>query len=296
MTMTNSEQRDEPKPDDAGPKAPEESQAGKAPSPKPGEKSKKKSEEQELDDEGMTFWEHLHELRSRLIKIVIAAMIGAAAAWFFREEVLNWLVTPFQTAWELNHFKDKPQLHFPNPAGLFIAYLKLSIIAGLILSLPIIFYQLWAFVAPGLYAKEKRFAIPFVLSSTLLFCGGAYFGMSVAFPLAFRYLLSYAGEVGDFVINPTIMVDEYVAFITRMLLAFGTVFELPVLIFFLSVAGVVNHKHLIWFFRYFVVIAFVLGALITPPDLLSQFLLAVPLCGLYGVSIIIAWIFGKRPA
>lgn len=288
MTMTNPQPPEEAKPLDADEQKPSPAQSKALPgkqAPPP---------EDELDDEGMTFWEHLHELRSRLLKIVIAAMIGATAAWFLREEVLGWLVAPFKTAWELNGFDERPQLHFPNPAGLFIAYLKLSIVAGLVMSLPIIFYQLWAFVAPGLYAREKRFAIPFVVSSTALFTGGAYFGMKLAFPLAFRYLLSYAGHHPDFDINPTIMVDEYVAFITRMLLAFGTVFELPVLIFFLSMAGVVNHLHLIRFFRYFVVIAFVLGALITPPDLLSQFLLAVPLCGLYGVSIVIAWIFGKR--
>ena len=255
---------------------------------------KKDQEEPELLDEGMTFWEHLDELRSRLVKIVLAALVGALAAWFFREQVLSWLVAPFTSAWEMNGFAERPQLHFPNPAGLFIAYLKISIIAGAVMAMPIIFYQIWAFIAPGLYSREKRYAIPFVVASTGLFVGGAYFGMKVAFPLAFRYLLSYAGDLPEFDIKPTIMVDEYVGFISRMLLAFGAVFELPVLVFFLSVAGLVNHRHLIKFFRYFVVISFVLGALLTPPDLLSQFLLAIPLCGLYGISIGIAWIFARK--
>lgn len=256
------------------------------------------SEQPELEptDEGMTFWEHLDELRSRLIKVVLAAMVGAGVAWFFREEVLGWLVGPFTEAWHLTGFAERPQLHFPNPAGLFVAYLKLAIIAGLVMALPIIFYQLWAFIAPGLYSREKKFAIPFVIASTALFAGGAFFGMKVAFPLAFRYLLSYAGTHPDFDINPTIMVDEYVAFISRMLLAFGAVFELPVLVFFLSVAGLVTHVHLIKFFRYFVVISFVLGAILTPPDLLSQFLLAIPLCLLYGISIGIAWLFSRSKA
>lgn len=246
------------------------------------------------EDEGMTFWEHLDELRSRLIRIVLAAIVGAGVAWFFREQVLGWLVTPFTAAWELTGFPERPQLHFPNPAGLFVAYLKLSIIAGVVGALPIIFYQLWAFIAPGLYAREKRFALPFVFASTALFAGGAFFGMKVAFPLAFRYLLSYAGSHPDFDINPTIMVDEYVGFISRMLIAFGAVFELPVLVFFLSVAGIVTHVHLIKFFRYFVVVSFVLGAMLTPPDLLSQFLLAIPLCVLYGISIGIAWLFSRK--
>ena len=254
--------------------------------------------EAELEDEGMTFWEHLEELRNRLLKIVAAAAVGGTFAWFYREKVLLWLVTPFRNAWLELNLASKPQLNFPDPAGLFVAYLKLSITAGLVFALPIIFYQVWAFVAPGLYSREKRFAIPFVTASTTLFIGGAYFGMTLAFPLAFRYLLSFAGPVEGFEINPTIMVGDYVAFITRMLLVFGSVFELPVLVFFLTVAGIIDHTHLIKFFRYFIVLSFVLGALLTPPDLLSQFLLAMPLVVLYVLSIGIAWLFsrGRRKA
>jgi sec-independent protein translocase protein TatC len=246
-------------------------------------------------DEGMTFWEHLEELRQRLFRMALAAIVGGTVAWFFRSQVLEWLLRPFEAGWR-EHFQEPPTIHFPDPAGMFVAYLKLSIIAGVVFSLPIIFYQIWAFVAPGLYSKEKRLAIPFVVSSTLLFCSGVYFGMKLAFPAAFGFLLGMAGDnpPGGVEIKPTIMVGEYVTFITRMLVAFGTVFELPVVVFFLSVAGVINHRHLIRFFRYFVVIAFVLGAIITPPDLLSQFLLALPLIGLYGISIGIAWLFGNR--
>ncbi len=248
----------------------------------------------EPEDEGMTFWEHLEELRSRLLKIAAAAALGATCAWFYRETILLWLVTPFRDAWIDLDLANEPQLNFPDPAGLFVAYLKLSITAGLVLSLPIIFYQIWAFVAPGLYSREKRFAIPFVTASTLLFAGGAYFGMTAAFPLAFRYLLSFAGPIEGFAVNPTIMVGDYVAFITRMLLVFGSVSELPVLVFFLTVAGLIDHTHLIKFFRYFVVLAFVLGAVLTPPDLLSQFLLAMPLTLLYVISIGIAWVFSRK--
>jgi sec-independent protein translocase protein TatC len=249
------------------------------------------------DDPGMTFWEHLDELRSRMFKMAVAAVLGGSAAWIFRERVLSWLLAPFETAWR-THFKQDPQISFPDPAGMFLAYLKLSMIAGVIVALPIIFYQLWAFIAPGLYTREKKFAIPFVTASTLLFCSGVYFGMTLAFPIAFAYLLGFAGPIGgtSVVIQPVIMVGEYVTFISRMLVAFGTVFELPVVVFFLSVAGLVDHTHLIKFFRYFIVIAFVLGALITPPDLLSQFLLALPLCVLYGLSIGIAFIFGRKKA
>lgn len=246
------------------------------------------------EEEGMTFWEHLDELRSRLIRMAIAALVGGTAAWFVREEVLDWLLKPFAEGWN-EHFKEPPQLNFPDPAGLFVAYIKLSVIAGIVFALPIIFYQLWSFIAPGLYAREKRFAIPFVLSSTSLFCGGVYFGMTFAFPAAFSFLLGLAERPPDLiVIKPMIMVDQYITFISRMLIAFGAIFELPVVVFFLSVAGVINHTHLIRFFRYFIVIAFVLGAVLTPPDPMSQFFMAVPLVLLYGLSIGIAWVFGRK--
>ncbi len=246
------------------------------------------------NDEGMTFWEHLEELRQRLFKMAVAASLGGGLAWFFKGKLLSWLTTPFKEAW-VRHFSVEPAIYYPDPAGMFIAYLKLCFLGGLVLAMPIIFYQMWAFIAPGLYAQEKRFAIPFVVASTLLFAGGVYFGMTLAFPTAFAYLLSFTNEpIEGLKIVPNIMIGEYVSFITRMIIAFGVVFELPVVVFFLSVAGIVNHRHLIKFARYFVVLSFVLGALLTPPDMLSQFLLAGPLCALYVVSIGIAWAFGKK--
>jgi sec-independent protein translocase protein TatC len=170
--------------------------------------------------------------------------------------------------------------------------------SGFIFALPVIFYQIWAFVAPGLYARERRFAIPFVVTSTALFLGGGYFGWKLAFPVAFKYLLDFSGSVKNASISiniePTVMIGDYIEFISRMLLAFGAVFELPVLVFFLSMAGIVNHTHLIKFSRYFVVLAFFIAAIITPPDIMSQFLLAIPLCLLYVVSIGIAWAMGRK--
>lgn len=246
------------------------------------------------EDEGMTFWEHLEELRSRMFKMAVAAVIGGSLAWWKHVEILNWLLAPFQQGWA-QHFEEPPAIHFPNPAGLFVAYLKISLIGGLILALPFIFYQLWAFIAPGLYSREKRFAIPFVVASTGLFCGGVLFAMNIAFPAAFAFLLGMVqNEPGAVEVKPTIMVDDYVSFVTQMLLAFGAVFELPVVAFFLSVAGIIDHTHLIKFFRYFVVIAFLLGAFLTPPDMLSQFFMAIPLIILYGISIGVAWVFGRK--
>jgi sec-independent protein translocase protein TatC len=252
------------------------------------------------DELQMTFWEHLEELRSRIFKALIAFAVGAGFAWFFREKVLIWLTTPFVNAWTQSIADQRPALHFPAPAALFIAYLRLSLISGFIFALPVIFYQLWAFVAPGLYARERKFAIPFVVSSTLLFVGGGYFGWRFAFPVAFKYLLDFSGSLKSesiaIAIEPTVMIGDYIDFISRMLFAFGAVFELPVLVFFLSVAGVIDHTHLIKFSRYFVVLSFFIAAIITPPDIMSQFLLAIPLCLLYVLSIGIAWLMGKKKA
>ena len=244
----------------------------------------------------MTFWEHLAELRSRIVRMALAFAVGAAAAWFYREPLLLWLTRPFVEGWDSGQVRGAASLHFATPAALFLSYIKLALLGGLVLALPAILYQIWMFVAPGLYASEKRYAIPFVLVSCALFVAGGYFGWKVAFPIAFRYLLSFSGPVGGqgFTVTPTVMIGEYIEFIIRMLLAFGATFELPVVVFFLSVAGILTHRHLIKFARYFVVVAFVVAAIITPPDVTSQFLLAVPLCVLYTVSIGIAYLVGKR--
>lgn len=245
------------------------------------------------EEHAMTFWEHLEELRARLVKAIVAGLIGSGVCWYYREKLLMWLTKPYVEAWNADLMGGKAAaLHFPAPASLFVAYIKIAVIGGLIMALPVILYQLWAFIAPGLYSKEKRLAIPFVVASCGLFAGGGYFGWKLVFPLAFKYLLGFSGPIGNegFEVTPTVMIDDYIDFVSRLLLAFGAVFELPVLIFFLSIAGIVNHIQLWKFFRYFVVIAFVLAAVITPPDVTSQILLAVPLIVLYLFSIGIAWL------
>ncbi len=251
---------------------------------------------EEPEEQTMTFWEHLEELRSRIIKMALAFVVGAIVAWIYRAEVLVWLTQPFVEAWNTGALGEKASLHFSAPASLFFAYVKLAVMAGLILALPVMLYQLWAFIAPGLYSNERRLAIPFVLSSTTLFTCGALFGWKVAFPLAFRYLLDFAGPVGSegFEVKPTVMVDDYLDFVSRMLIAFGATFQLPVLIFFLSIAGIVNYRQLIRFGRYFIVIAFVLSAVLTPPDITSQVLLATPLLALYGISIGISYVITRK--
>ncbi|NRA33076.1 MAG: twin-arginine translocase subunit TatC [Polyangiaceae bacterium] len=251
--------------------------------------------EEPEEESSMTFWEHLGELRSRVFKTLLFFVLGCAVGWYFRESVLLWLTTPFITAWKASGVAGEAALHFPAPASLFLSYVKLSMLTGAVLSAPVIFYQGWSFIAPGLYAHEKRLTIPFVIASTGLFGAGAYFGWRIAFPIAFQYLLSLSGEVaGGFKVEPTVMIGDYIEFVSRMLLAFGAIFELPVIIFFLTLAGVVDHHKLLAFSRYFIVAAFALSAVITPPDILSQLLMAGPLCLLYFFSIGIAWLIGIR--
>jgi sec-independent protein translocase protein TatC len=250
------------------------------------------------EDHVMTFWEHLEELRGRLVRMILAFVVGGGTAWYFKEELMNVLAKPFVESWTKGHHEGRAKFTVLAPADAFMAYVQLSALAGAIFALPIVLYQIWAFIAPGLYSREKRLAIPFVFSSCGLFIGGGYFGFKFAFPKAFDFLLGFTGKLGGgggIDIEANVTVGKYIDFVTHMLIAFGVAFELPVLAFFLSIAGLVNYKQLIKFFRYFIVLAFVISAVLTPPDPLSQLLLAIPLCGLYGISILVAYFFGRKP-
>lgn len=247
-------------------------------------------------DAGMTVLEHLQELRKRLILALLGTVPGIAVAWYFKEILLEFLLAPLARAW-LRLGMEEPVIHFANPVDPFIAYLKIAIVAGLLFSSPWVFWQVWAFVAPGLYRREKRLAIPFVVGSTVFFCGGAFFGYGAVFPPAFELFLGMSGSLpqGSMDLQPTIMLTEYLNLATRLLLAFGVVFEIPVAIAFLSLAGLVNWKQLLRFGRIWVVLSAVMAALLTPPEVTSQLMMVVPLVGLYFLSIGIAYLLGPRP-
>jgi sec-independent protein translocase protein TatC len=256
-------------------------------------KGPEKALEPEMEKGTMTFWDHLDELRSRMFKMAFAFTVAGIICWYFKEPILGALTQPLVDGWIGG---GKVKLHNPTPAGMFLAYVKIALIAGLVGALPIILYQIWAFIAPGLYAKEKRLALPFVFVSTSLFVGGAYFGWVFALAPAFNFLLSFSGELANGItVENTIMIEYYIDFVLRLLLAFGVSFELPVIVFFLAYAGIVTHKQLLKFSRYFIVLAFFISAILTPPDVMSQFLLAVPLIALYYVSILIAWLVQRKP-
>jgi sec-independent protein translocase protein TatC len=247
------------------------------------------------EDVPMTVIDHLRELRSRIVKALLGMIPGVMVAWTYKEYVLDFLLAPLAQAWRSLGFGE-PTIGFANPVDPFVAYMKLSIMVGIILSAPWVFYQFWAFIAPGLYKRERRLAVPFVLASSIFFVGGAFFGYAIVFPMGFETLLGMAGMLPSATIKvqPTLMLDQYISFALQMLLAFGVVFEIPVFVTFLALVGLVNWKQLWAFGRYWVVIASILAALLTPPDVGSQMMMLVPLVVLYFLSVGLAFLFGPK--
>lgn len=248
-------------------------------------------------DARMSIWEHLEELRKRVVRAGLAIVLGAGGCWVYREELLAWLLRPYEKAWALRELPGAPELQTLSPTDPFVGYLQLSMVGGVMIAAPVIFYQLWAFISPGLYAREKRFVIPFVVFSTLLFLSGVMFCYYAAFPLFFDYFFSLLGQVS----NSTTMLTQrptlgfYLDFTTRILLAFGCVFELPLLLTFLSIAGIVTPRQLASFGRWAILGSFIAGAIITPGgEVTSQLVMSSALIGLYYISVGLAFIFGKK--
>jgi sec-independent protein translocase protein TatC len=243
----------------------------------------------------MTIWEHLDELRGRVVKATIGVAVATVVAWGFRERLLALLVAPYERVW-LERFHKPLVLQTLAPADAFLGYLELSLTAGVAAGVPIIFYQLWSFVSPGLYRKEKRLVVPFVVSSTVLFLSGVAFAYVVAFPFTFNYFISLLGPVKEGVeLTQIVTLEFYLDFSTRFLLGFGVVFELPLFIAFLVLANIVTPRQLLKFGRWATVLAFVVGAIATPgPEVTSQLAVSLALVGLYFLSIPIAYLLKPR--
>lgn len=232
----------------------------------------------------MSFLEHLEELRQRLVKAVVALCVGFGACWGFHEQIFDFMTQPLRRAFP------KVQFIFTAPTEAFMLYMKMSFFVGIFLAAPFLLYQAWAFIAPGLYAHEKRYAIPFVAMGTLGFVAGALFGHYFLFPVTFRFLGDFAGPNMQFLPK----IDEYYTFYSWFLLGLGVVFQLPAVIFVLARIGLVTPGFLMRQFKYAVLGAFIIAAIITPtPDMVTQSLLAVPMIGLYLLGVSVAWLFGK---
>jgi len=237
-----------------------------------------------VNDAKLPLTEHLAELRTRIFRILIAWVIGAVAAWSFSEEIFGLLLDPAVAALG----GEGHGLQAIAPTEIFFTYLKCAVLAGFVFALPVIFWQIWRFVAPGLYPVEKHAVVPFVLVSTLLFCAGAIFGYTMVFPLMFNFFTQFDS---DFVRSAWTM-REVFALTTRLFLAFGIAFELPVLVFFLSLAGIVDAPTLFRGTPYAIMGVFVIAAVLTPPDWVSQIFLAIPMVALYLLGVGVAYVFG----
>ncbi|MCW5672841.1 MAG: twin-arginine translocase subunit TatC [Hydrogenophaga sp.] len=255
------------------------------------------------DDVKMTIWEHLGELRKRLGRAAIGLVAGACVCWAYRQLLLDWLMVPYAKAWgerfpELVAAGQKPELQTLAPADAFVNYMQLALVGGVILATPIVFYQLWAFISPGLYSREKRYIIPFVVFSTTLFTSGVAFAYYVALPFSFPFFFSLLGEVGSqsgVVLTTKPTMEYYLDFAEHMLLAFGFVFELPLFIGFLALAGIVTPQQLVKFSRYAIVGAFVVGAFVTPgPEISSQIAVSSALIALYFLSVGLAFLIYRK--
>lgn len=235
----------------------------------------------------MTFTEHLNELRVRLVRCIIAAFVGMLLCYGFAEQLFMLLMAPL-----LNLLEPMGgSLIYTGLAEAFFTHMKVAAIAGLFLVSPYIFYQIWMFIAPGLYEGERKYMIPIALASAVCFVTGALFGYLVVFPYGFQFFLGYASEF----IKPMPSVKEYFSFSTGLLFAFGLIFEMPLFMLFLSALGIVTYKTLRKYRKYAILGNFIVAAILTPPDVVSQCLMAGPMCLLYEIGIWVSYLFGKKP-
>ena len=237
------------------------------------------------DQDKIPFTAHLEELRKRLITCFVAVGIGFVLSYGFKEKLFQILTRPL-----IGVMQAGDKLIFTGLPEAFFTYLKVAFLFGIILAAPVIFYQFWMFVAPGLYDKEKRLMFPIVFLSTVFFVGGAFFGYFIVFPYGFKFFLGFASDI----IKPLPSMREYLSFASKLLLAFGLVFELPLIITFLAKLGMVSVSFLKKNRKYALLLFFVGAAILTPPDVVTQIMMALPLMVLYEISIVGARIFGKK--
>jgi sec-independent protein translocase protein TatC len=235
--------------------------------------------------DSMTFLEHLEDLRKRLFYSFLAVILGLIPAWFFSKDIYNLLALPVT-----KYLPEGEKLVFTSLPGPFMLYIKVSFLTSIFLTSPFIFLQFWYFIAPGLYQREKKHVIPFVVFTTFFFLLGASFAYFVVFPWACNFFLKMGAEF-----KALITIDKFFSLALRIILGIAIVFELPTLVFFLARMGIVSAKWLIKKFKYAVLVVFIIAAIITPtPDMITQSIIAVPMLALYGLSILIALIVGKN--
>jgi sec-independent protein translocase protein TatC len=234
----------------------------------------------------MSFLEHLDELRTRIMYALISLAVGAAIAFIFIQRIYDFVMRPMQAM-----LPPGGHLIFTQAPEAFMLYIRIGIIAGLIIASPLILFQVWLFVAPALYAKERRFAIPFVLFATIGCVGGAAFGHYVVFPLMWKFFGTFQSDIITFMPR----VEDAFGLYIKMVVSMAVVFQMPTIVFFLAKMGVVTARWMLRYFKYAVLVIFIVAAVITPSaDMASQMIVGVPMVALYVISIAIAWAFGKK--
>ncbi len=237
-------------------------------------------------DKPMSFLDHVGELRTRLLQSVVGIAIGFFASFYFAPQICDFLRIPIDRAWAEAGLGERAELQALQIQDPLMVDVRVSLMASVFLVAPWLFLQLWMFVSPGLYAKEKRFVVPFVIVSVIMFVVGAAFAFMVVLPFVYHWMIDYSSGRGEVI---QLELGNYFKGTSRVLLAFGAVFEFPLLIAFLAKAGAVTEKTLLRFWKIAVIVIFVVAAFLTPPEPISQLLMAIPMCILYAVSIGVAW-------
>ena len=233
---------------------------------------------------GQTLFDHLSDLRLRLVNSLYGIFVGFCICYYFSETIFNIVREPIRS------FLPSGGLFFTGPMDKFMAHIKVSFMAAIILSCPFWLHQIWLFVAPALYKKEKSYAMGFIFSGTILFTLGSLFTYFVVLPMAFKFLMPFGGDID----KPMITIDQYMSFFTHTTLAFGVAFEMPLVISTLGMLGIVSQAFLKEKRRYAVMGLAIVSAVITPPDLLSMVLMLIPMTLLYEISIIVVGFFERR--
>lgn len=232
----------------------------------------------------MGFLDHLEELRNRIIRSIAAVAVGFGACWGFRERIYGVMQRPIMEALKKNGLSE--QLVYLNPTEPFNLYLKIAALAGLFLTSPYVLYQLWMFISPGLYRREKRYVMPFMFSTITLFSAGGYFGYRIVYPRVLTFLLEFSHQF-----HPMITIGEYTQLFLSVVLGMGLIFEMPILVFFLAFMGILSPGFMLKNFRYAILIIFIIAAIVTPtPDVVNMCIFAAPMLALYALSVGVAWL------
>ena len=250
------------------------------------------TDDDELERTRAPFMEHLVELRRRLWYSVLTIGVCALVAYSFHNEIYLFLTAPLYEVMMARNLGD--HVSFRSLGGVFAFHMQTALLVGVVTAFPLLLWHLWQFVGPGLYKRERIVVMPFLFGTVLCFAGGAAFCYYLVLPDCFDFLLEYAINEGPNKLLPDINIEEYLAFVVKFMLGFGLAFELPMVMAFLAAIGLVTHRSLLQFWRYATVIIFVVAAILTPPDVYSQLLMAVPLMVLYFVSVIVAYFITLR--